>query len=389
MHEWDNCMTQTSHLGWLDEVRGGAALYVLIHHAVMQVRVDGQHAHDVAFRLMELASSFGHYAVDIFIVLSGFCLMLPVIKRGNLGNVPNFFLRRSLRILPPYYAVLILCLIIDNTVLSQQDNGIWANLWYPITSNDILRHIFLIDQWYYDSTNKINDALWSIGVEYEIYFLMPLLLYMSHKVGDFLSVVLIFFGTYSVWIIFHHFDVMNPSHTGSSVYYILLFYMGMLAAKYSQNNQSRVMANLFIHPKIIEKISILGILGMAAISFVLSKFANAYWIPYQIQSAIIGFFASLYLCAHALHSNQTNNGHFRYRLLGVIGTMGFSFYLLHEPVIALCWKFIILPMHIHSYWLQATAIIVLSIPFTMLISFIFYKFIELPSHEISKAVRST
>lgn len=381
-------MNQTSHLCWLDEVRGGAALYVLIHHAVMQVRVDGIHAHDLAFRMIELASSFGHYAVDIFIVLSGYCLMLPVIKRGNLGSISNFYLRRSLRILPPYYAVLILCLIIDNTVLSQQDNGIWAKLWYPITENDIWRHILLIDQWYSDSTNKINDALWSIGVEYEIYFIMPLLLYLSHKVGDFYSLLLIFFGSYSLWVIFYHFDIMNPSHTGSSVYYILLFYMGMLSAKYSHNNQSKLLANLFKHPELIKKISVAGIILMAAVSFGLSKFANEYWIPYQIQSAIIGLFASLYLCANALDSNKPKSNLYYHRLLAIIGTMGFSFYLLHEPVIAICWKYMIIPLHLHSYWEQAVAIVLLSIPLTMAVSIVFYRMFELPTHKWSKLVKS-
>ena len=56
----------------------------------------------------------GHYAVAVFIVLSGFCLMLPVTRDPN-GRLPGGFAaylgRRARRILPPYYAALGMCWI--------------------------------------------------------------------------------------------------------------------------------------------------------------------------------------------------------------------------------------------------------------------------------------
>lgn len=55
-----------SHLSWLDQIRGCAALYVVCHHAVRQVIIIGNHAHDPFYRFLQLATGFGHYAVDIF-----------------------------------------------------------------------------------------------------------------------------------------------------------------------------------------------------------------------------------------------------------------------------------------------------------------------------------
>ena len=49
---------------------------------------------------------YGHLAVDVFIVLSGFCLMLPVARSGGAlaDGARGFFVRRARRILPPYFA---------------------------------------------------------------------------------------------------------------------------------------------------------------------------------------------------------------------------------------------------------------------------------------------
>ena len=66
------------HLGYLDSLRALAAIYVVMYHAIYQI--DPHHPVRTgaagAFRSLFV----GHYAVDLFIVLSGFCLMLPVAR---------------------------------------------------------------------------------------------------------------------------------------------------------------------------------------------------------------------------------------------------------------------------------------------------------------------
>src|ERR1700677_3218944 len=63
-----------AHLPFLDGIPGVAALYVVLHHFLSWSSA-GVH------RVIYLAiawTGFGHFAVDVFIVLSGFSLMLPV-----------------------------------------------------------------------------------------------------------------------------------------------------------------------------------------------------------------------------------------------------------------------------------------------------------------------
>ena len=68
-------------LEYLDGLRGLAALYVVIHHAYLQ----STNSEDRFFLRTPLNRAlhfldYGHFAVAIFIVLSGYCLMIPLAK---------------------------------------------------------------------------------------------------------------------------------------------------------------------------------------------------------------------------------------------------------------------------------------------------------------------
>ncbi len=98
-------------LDYLDGLRGLAALYVVMHHAYYGLTAEAS--------LPPLAAHLtywlylGRSAVDVFIVLSGYCLMLPIIRSGRLsGGSGGFLRRRARRILPPYYAALGVSLLV-------------------------------------------------------------------------------------------------------------------------------------------------------------------------------------------------------------------------------------------------------------------------------------
>src|SRR4051812_41118914 len=83
-----------------------------------------------AWRVLRRAFGFGHEAVAIFIVLSGYCLMLPVARRGESqlkGGFGSYLGRRAFRILPPYFAALglSLLLIASSATLRRASGTIW------------------------------------------------------------------------------------------------------------------------------------------------------------------------------------------------------------------------------------------------------------------------
>ena len=90
-------------LDFLHGLRGLAALYVVVFHLLLNARPRARWT-TVQF-LME-PFMHGYVAVAVFLVLSGFLLSMPVVLlRGSLpGGLEGFLWRRSLRILPPYYA---------------------------------------------------------------------------------------------------------------------------------------------------------------------------------------------------------------------------------------------------------------------------------------------
>jgi len=170
-------------LEYLDGLRGLACLYVLLLHAWMLVPWEQSSG---ALAWIGRATRWvldGRVAVAVFIVLSGYCLMLPVAraKDGRLrGGMGPYLKRRSLRILPPYYAAValgvILPFLVPPSFLDRNAGWWWRTMWPVASPGVLLSHLTLVhnldNTWFY----KINAALWTVATEWQIYFIFPLVL---------------------------------------------------------------------------------------------------------------------------------------------------------------------------------------------------------------------
>ena len=152
------------HLDYLDGLRALAAVYVLLGHALLQVNFSHQRPGVFARGFLSIFL-FGHEAVDLFIVLSGFCLMLPVARGDGAlrGGAWNFFQRRAWRIVPPYYAAMTLSLLLIWSCIGQKTGTHW-DISIPVTGRSILTHLLLLQDALGDEAS-INHAFWSISVE--------------------------------------------------------------------------------------------------------------------------------------------------------------------------------------------------------------------------------
>lgn len=168
------------HLTFLDGLRGLSALYVVVYHILdLQLAKDGW---PPVAKLLASPLMHGHQAVCVFIVLSGFCLMLPVVRAAD-GRMPGgwraFFVRRARRILPPYYATLALALLlIVGWHLVKGASGDPKHAWSAYNSGfgNIVSHLLLIHNWVPAWAFNIDVPLWSVATEWHIYFLFPLVL---------------------------------------------------------------------------------------------------------------------------------------------------------------------------------------------------------------------
>lgn len=121
---------------------------------------------------------YGHLAVDLFIVLSGFCLMMPAAQSGSLrGGSLSFYWRRCRRILPPLWAALALFTLHGFAVQFHQEHRV------ELPSLPLLLANVLLLQDVLQQYNRIDGVAWSVAVEWKIYFLFPLLIWVWQRRG--------------------------------------------------------------------------------------------------------------------------------------------------------------------------------------------------------------
>jgi peptidoglycan/LPS O-acetylase OafA/YrhL len=176
---------QRLHLDFLDGLRGLAALYVLLHHAAAEEDRSSL-GHWLARGVGWLGR--GHYAVAVFIVLSGFCLMMPVVRdEGRLrGGFRRYILRRARRILPPYYAAiaLSLALIAWCPRLSQAHDPRWEIALPAFSLNSsLIPHLLLVHNMSPSAAYRIDPPMWSVATEWQIYFSLPILILIWRRWG--------------------------------------------------------------------------------------------------------------------------------------------------------------------------------------------------------------
>lgn len=159
---------------WLDGVRGLAAFFVVIHH-VWLMTIGGYPGNNGPVSTGWMV--FGHLAVLVFIVVSGFPLMLSPSNHGmRLKSGPAGFLRRRFwRIVPPFWAALVFSSVLIWTGLIASSSG------DPYKARVFLVYFFLM----HDAIGAVspNGVFWSIAIDRHIYFLFPLVLWGMRRYG--------------------------------------------------------------------------------------------------------------------------------------------------------------------------------------------------------------
>ena len=97
-----------THIKALDGLRAVAVLIVMFHHL------------DLLIPEKKEFFKAGYLGVDVFFVLSGFLITSVLIKEQSKSeniNLKNFFLRRTLRLIPAYWFFLAVLYVFGNYLL--------------------------------------------------------------------------------------------------------------------------------------------------------------------------------------------------------------------------------------------------------------------------------
>ncbi|HEY9259627.1 acyltransferase [Chitinophaga sp.] len=149
--------TEPKRLSGLDHLRALAITSVLFYHYRMFAHPEW----------LDKVIGFGWSGVDLFFVLSGFLISFPLFERmakGKTISLPEFFIKRFFRIIPPYLVMLAIYFLIPAFHERERLPPLWKFLTF--TQNLGLNI----------KTDGTFSHVWSLCVEEHFYLFFPLVL---------------------------------------------------------------------------------------------------------------------------------------------------------------------------------------------------------------------
>lgn len=319
-------------LAYLDGLRALAASYVVLFHALPGFSTPHLNG---PLRLLKRAFAYGHEAVAIFIVLSGYCLMLPVVRKDPRGlgvAFGGFVARRAKRILPPYFAALALSLALLALfpVLRTPGTGtIWDDSLPGLDAAAITTHLLLVHNWSPTYGYQINGPFWSVASEWQIYFFFPLLLLPLWRRWGMPGALLGAAGVgYAALLV-----APKPAQVANP-WYLLLFTFGMAAASIGFGPGA-------LEERLRSRVPWRRLAGGLWLScLVLSSALPAWWFKLKpVVDPLVGLATAALLVELTSQAASGRRG----KLLGwlesktlvEVGHFSYSLYLTHLPVLAL------------------------------------------------------
>ena len=254
----------------------------------------------------------GWLGVDLFFFISGYLIsnkLLIGLKEGK-GFLKNFFKKRFQRLTPPLISLSLFTTIFSFNFLSPSELKIHIDsTFFSLT---YLSNFYFSNLDFYNSpSNKYLTMLhtWSLSVEEQFYILLPFIFVFVFKKNKYLIYTLL-----SVFILSFSFATLSES--------INIFY----------NTLSRMWEFLFgalfmLYEKKFKRFKYLSNVGFILIILSITIFAN---------ENVNDVFPKLsVLLGTALFLTKDSNAYFvRNTPIQTIGTISYSLYLFHQPIIA-------------------------------------------------------
>lgn len=351
----------------LDGLRGLAAFSVFWAHVSFLFPASATTLYLDAFPFHFLWD--GGAAVDLFFVLSGFVLALPFVgATARALDYRSFVMRRLFRMLPAYWAALLLALLLRNLVY-QPDGLVGLSRWVreiwdtPVTH--ILDHLLLAGPWsgssfiypvrYSDeATNSLDPVIWTLVVELRMSLVYPLMILLLARTRSAMSGIgLLLFA-------------MALGFAAPVLWALPQFVLGGLLTRFRVEIAARV-----------ARLGKLTVIGLTVIAIYL------YGVRYSLGMQP-GWFQmhALASCGAALLIALVIGGHgrdlLRARAVQFLGAISYSFYLVHLPLLIALVSWV--RAGGGSIWLAVLAALVAS----LLLAYAGYRWIELPAQALGR-----
>ncbi len=352
------------HLPYLDGIRGLSALYVTLGHAVLTVWPLAKQPGGLT-KLLLAPMMLGHYAVVVFIVLSGYCLALPIVQSESgqpRSGWLHFFQRRFWRIVPPYWCAMAVTLALIGTVLGKETGSHWdmcvpvqplAIPVYALLLNDVLAAKY---------GGQINHVYWSIPVEWHLYFLFPALLFLRRKFRPEAMLAGALAVGYAAWLVLRKSD-----YSGLMPHMLPLFALGAFGAGITHGPAQAW------HQRV--PWGALGVLtALLAVVGGLKLGIEAMLVRAPFLDPLIGVATVALLVV--LPKSQPLQKLLGGKLPVFLGVMGYSLYLMHAPLLQLVWQYALNPLQLAP--VPTFGLLMLSLPLVIGLCYLFFLACEKP-----------
>ena len=349
------------HLAYLDGLRALAALYVVLHHAFRYAfgSVPPAQMTPAQERFAFLFTGSDE-AVVLFIVLSGFCLMLPVVRGGGTlrGGALHFFGKRARRILPPYYFALGISLLLICLLIGTKTGTAWDDC-TDITASTLVAHLLLMHDLFVSTASGINYPLWTVSVEWQIYFLFPALVWSWRRFGPVktvvVTVVLTLLGSEAV---------KNTPFTRTTPSLLGAFALGMLGAGIAYGDHARLAAwrQRVPWPWVT--------LALALAFYIPEVMSKRHLLGATLNDMMFGLVAASLIILAARPGRNPVNRVLSWKPLVAVGLFSYSLYLIHAPLLQLIWQYGLVPWHMAPMPLFFTLALI-GVPVVVAASYVF------------------
>lgn len=361
------------HFTYLDGLRGIAALLVVLYHLWQFVITRPDLGLPPAWFKILSVLKLGPFAVSIFIVLSGYCLMLPIARLEQpalVGGLAQFIQRRARRILPAYYATLVasIGLVIVVPGLGSLTGSQWDIALPALTPASILTHLTLTHNLFEKWQWTINPPLWSAALEWQIYFIFALVLLVIWRRFGPIAMLSAAYGLGILPIVF------GMGYLNS--WFLGLFALGMIAAAI---NVAPTTSFEWLR-KQLPWGSIAGAAGTSFGALILVPQSLFHLHP-AIMDSWVGIATAALLISCTSHLQRHKRlprglGFLASSVFVRLGQFSYSLYLTHYPIIALLFL-MILPLKL-SPGALFIALLLLGVPAIFVTTYVFYRAFEQP-----------